>query len=210
MRYAIIENDTVVNIVVSETAREANWVDAANAKVGDNYDGSTFTTSQSVIDAQQEAVRQSRIQNATEKAQDIVLKDQISQKIEELPDEDKDVLVYLFDPWSGNSVSYVIGDVVEYNGIPYRVVQAHTSQSTFTPDVVPALFTPLRNTTDAPEPWVQPTGAQDAYAINDKVTHDNPNDSGNIWVYESAIDSNTTEPGRDSTFDRYWTPIEAV
>ena len=31
-----------------------------------------------------------------------------------------------------------------------------------------------------------------------------------IWIYESAIDANTTEPGRDGTFDRYWTPVEPV
>lgn len=58
--------------------------------------------------------------------------------------------------------------------------------------------------------WVQPTGALDAYGIGDRVTHDNPNDGGAIWVYESTIVGNTTEPGRDGTFDRWWTPIEPV
>lgn len=55
--------------------------------------------------------------------------------------------------------------------------------------------------------WVQPVGAIDAYAVGELVTHDNPNDSSNIWVYESSIPANTTEPGRDSTFDRWWEPI---
>lgn len=58
--------------------------------------------------------------------------------------------------------------------------------------------------------WVQPTGAHDAYAVGERVTHDNPNDGGAIWVYESVIPANTTEPGRDGTFDRWWTPIERV
>jgi len=31
-----------------------------------------------------------------------------------------------------------------------------------------------------------------------------------VWIYESAIAANTTEPGNDGTFDRFWTPIEAV
>lgn len=60
---------------------------------------------------------------------------------------------------------------------------------------------------ETPAPWVQPTGAIDAYAISELVTHDNPNDSSNIWVYESTIDANTTEPGRDGLLDRWWTPI---
>lgn len=66
--------------------------------------------------------------------------------------------------------------------------------------------------------WVQPTGAQDAYAqdINwggtetVEATHDNPNDSGSIWLYRSKIEANTAEPGRDGTFDRYWEPVAPV
>ncbi|MFD8478238.1 M28 family peptidase [Kitasatospora sp. NPDC059673] len=37
-------------------------------------------------------------------------------------------------------VNYNVGDVVTYNGVGYRCLQAHTSQSTWTPDVVPALW----------------------------------------------------------------------
>lgn len=59
-------------------------------------------------------------------------------------------------------------------------------------------------------PWQQPTGAHDAYSTGERVTHDNPNDGGAIWVYESAINANTTEPGRDGTFDRWWTPVAAA
>ena len=50
-----------------------------------------------------------------------------------------------------------------------------------------------------------PEDSGEAYQV-----HDNPNDSGNLWVYESTIPANTTEPGRDGTFDRYWTPVESV
>ena len=66
------------------------------------------------------------------------------------------------------------------------------------------------------QPWKQPGtvnpegGVYPAYAIGDEVTHDNPNDGGAIWVYESTIDANTAEPGRDGTFDRWWTPVEPV
>ncbi|MFE1317353.1 M28 family peptidase [Kitasatospora phosalacinea] len=37
-------------------------------------------------------------------------------------------------------VAYNVGDTVTYNGVSYRCLQAHTSQSTWTPDVVPALW----------------------------------------------------------------------
>ncbi|MEU5384237.1 M28 family peptidase [Kitasatospora cineracea] len=37
-------------------------------------------------------------------------------------------------------VAYNAGDVVTYNGVSYKCLQAHTSQSTWTPDVVPALW----------------------------------------------------------------------
>lgn len=98
------------------------------------------------------------------------------------------------------------GEVYDFEGTVYVCVQTH-NRTQFPPDQTPALFTPARRQA---EPWVQPTGAQDAYAIGDRVTHDNPNDGGNIWLYESKIDANTTEPGRDGTFDRWWEPIERI
>ena len=57
-------------------------------------------------------------------------------------------------------------------------------------------------------PWVSGGGSGTAgsYNLGDQVTHDNPNDAGKIWIYQSAIPANTTQPGRDSTFDRWWTP----
>jgi hypothetical protein len=42
---------------------------------------------------------------------------------------------------------------------------------------------------------------------NDLVVHDRPQDGGNDWVFRSTFDGNTTEPGRDGTFDRFWQPI---
>lgn len=44
MKYAIIENGKVSNIVLSETALDANWVEAKNAKIGDLWDGVEFST----------------------------------------------------------------------------------------------------------------------------------------------------------------------
>ena len=58
--------------------------------------------------------------------------------------------------------------------------------------------------------WVQPTGAHDAYPIGFEVQHDNPNDGGALWRYSSNIAANTTQPGRDGTFDRWWRPVNRI
>ena len=82
--------------------------------------------------------------------------------------------------------AYVVGDRFRYGGKLYRVVQAHTSQADWVPDVTPALYTVV-SVEEWPE-WVQPTGAHDAYAAGAKVTHD-----GKHWV--SDVDNNTWAPG---------------
>jgi len=125
-----------------------------------------------------------------------------------LSDEEVSVLAGLYPKWAAG-IAVAVDGLYQFDGSLYKVVQAHTTQADWTPPTVPALFTPVAAAGVIPE-WVQPTGAQDAYAVGDQVTHDNPQDSGNIWLYESSIDANTTEPGRDGTFDRYWTPVEVV
>ena len=55
-----------------------------------------------------------------------------------------------------------------------------------TPDATPALWVVV-TVEEWPE-WVQPTGAQDAYAKDAKVTHNEER-----WI--SDVDSNVWEPG---------------
>lgn len=43
-KYAVIEKGKVVNMVVSESALESNWILSDTAKIGDSYDGSQFIT----------------------------------------------------------------------------------------------------------------------------------------------------------------------
>jgi hypothetical protein len=45
--------------------------------------------------------------------------------------------------WNGNSVAYSIGSKVQYNGVLYQCIQAHTSLSTWMPSVTPALWKDL-------------------------------------------------------------------
>lgn len=44
--------------------------------------------------------------------------------------------------WDGNGHAYKAGDLCSYQGVTYRVLQAHTSQPHWTPNIVPALYTP--------------------------------------------------------------------
>lgn len=92
--------------------------------------------------------------------------------------------VELFPPWK--LIAYSVGDRVQYNGTLYKCVQAHTAQSDWTPDATPALWVVV-TVEEWPE-WVQPTGAQDAYAKDAKVNH-----NGERWI--SDVDSNVWEPG---------------
>ena len=106
-----------------------------------------------------------------------------------LDDTDALQAVELFAPWAVDT-AYTADTRIRYNGKLYRVVQAHTSQSDWTPDAVPALYTEVAEPGTIPV-WRQPTGAQDAYALGDKVKY--PGENGNIWV--STIDANVYEPG---------------
>ena len=103
-----------------------------------------------------------------------------------LPDEDAIEAPMLYEPWQSGK-AYEAGDTrYRYGDKLYRCVQSHTSQADWTPDVTPNLWTEV-SIEEWPE-WVQPTGAQDAYRIGDKVSH-----NGKHWICES--DYNIYEPG---------------
>jgi hypothetical protein len=62
---------------------------------------------------------------------------------------------------------------------------------------------------ELPDRWVQGggTGTAGSYIMDALVVHDRPQDGGNDWVFRSKLSANTTEPSRDSTFDRWWEPV---
>lgn len=62
--------------------------------------------------------------------------------------------------------SYSINDVVKYNSIPYKCVQAHdsTNNATWTPPSTPALWMEYHGTSkETARNWIAPTGAHDMY-----------------------------------------------
>lgn len=93
----------------------------------------------------------------------------------------------LFKEWK-TGVNYVVGDRVRYRQGLYKVLTAHTSQATWTPDAAPSLFAILLN----PDPdiiydWIQPDSTN-GYANGARVRH-----NGDIWT--STADNNVWEPG---------------
>ena len=94
----------------------------------------------------------------------------------------------LYPKWSGNGVAYAKGQRVQYDGVLYTVLQAHTSQAGWTPTAAPSLFAKvlIPDPTVIPE-WEQPESTN-PYAKGDKVAH-----NGKTWV--SDIDGNVWEPG---------------
>lgn len=94
----------------------------------------------------------------------------------------------LFPAWASGK-AYALNDRVRYGEKLYKCVQAHTSQSDWTPDATPALWTEVAKPGEIPV-WRQPTGAQDAYMTGDKVWYPDRDTT----VYESLIDNNTWSP----------------
>lgn len=92
----------------------------------------------------------------------------------------------LYPAWR-EGVEYSVGYRVLHNEVLYKVLTAHTSQETWTPDVSPSLFAKVLIVDENVVPkWEQPDSTN-AYMKGDTVMH-----NGNTWV--SLVDSNVWEP----------------
>lgn len=103
-----------------------------------------------------------------------------------LPDSVIERMESFFPEWDGGARVYAIGNIVSYDYVLYRCVQAHASQPDWTPDVTVSLWARLL-TSDEPQPWVQPDSTN-PYMKGDRVTH-----NGHTWVCD--FDYNVFEPG---------------
>lgn len=98
----------------------------------------------------------------------------------------------LFPKFDGNAHLYAVGDRVRYGELLYKCLQAHTSQTDWTPDTAVSLWVRVDDPAEEFPEWRQPTGAQDAYHKGDKVSHNEKH-----WI--SDIDGNVWEPGAVGT-----------
>lgn len=125
----------------------------------------------------------------------------IEQMATSLDDETAEQHIDVFPSWEVGRY-YEKDYRIRYNGVLYKVLQEHSSQSDWTPDVAVSLYVKCHQQDPQEEypEWVQPTGAHDAYNKGDKVTH-------NEKHWESLIDANVWEPGGVGT-ESLWTEIE--
>lgn len=108
-------------------------------------------------------------------------------KLREMATDEQSLQVpNLYPVWKEN-VNYVVGDRVLYSGVLYKVLQSHTSQTDWAPDVAASLFAKvlIPDVNVIPE-WEQPNSTN-PYMIGDKVTY-------NGKTYASIVDNNVWAP----------------
>lgn len=103
-----------------------------------------------------------------------------------LTDEQAQEVTALYPEWQFGT-HYVANDRVRYNNTLYKCIQDNLGQTGWEPSNAPALWVKVAPEGTIPD-WVQPTGAQDAYAKGDKVIH-----KEKTWT--STVDDNVWEPG---------------
>jgi len=111
----------------------------------------------------------------------------LQKKVEAEATAEEDLLQYaeLFPAYRVNN-AYKVDDLFTHNGQMYKVVQSHTSQFDWKPDILPAMYSKIREEGAISE-WVQPLSTN-PYQIGDKVTH-------NGFTWESTAENNVWEPG---------------
>lgn len=110
----------------------------------------------------------------------------IEQAAQSFTDETALEAVSLFPSWQ-SGIDYTVGQRVRYNGVLYSVLQAHTSQDTWQPDVAVSLFAKvLIPDPDVVTEWEQP-GSTNPYMTGERVLFEGT-------VYESLIDNNVWSP----------------
>lgn len=119
----------------------------------------------------------------------LAVKKMLASSTAALTDEEALDVAALFSTWASHE-----GDTdplpkdlrLWHDGRLWRVIQPHMWQADYEPGKAPALFTEV-SLAEWPE-WVQPLGAEDAYALNAQVSH-----NGKHWISDYA--NNTWEPG---------------
>ena len=121
-----------------------------------------------------------------------------------LSDEQALQVPLMFPKWQVGK-AYAVGERVLYLGVLYKVIQAHTSQAGWEPNIAPSLF--AKNLivkdeegeqVDIPE-WVQPDSTN-PYMIGDKVIFGGK-------VYQSVIDNNVWSP---TDYPQGWEEVNEV
>lgn len=111
----------------------------------------------------------------------------IEKAVQSLSDDEAVEAVTLYPKWMPG-VTYTVGFRFQHEGVLYSVLQEHTSQGTWTPDITPSLYAKVLIPDESIIPeWEQPDSTN-PYMAGNIVSR-----NGYIWV--SDIDNNVWEPG---------------
>ena len=121
-----------------------------------------------------------------------------------LSDEQALQVPLMFPKWQEGK-EYVVGDRVLYLGVLYKVLQAHTSQAGWEPDIAPSLFAKNlivkdENGEQVDIPEFEQPDSTNPYMIGDKVIFEGK-------VYQSLIDNNVWSP---SDYPQGWEEVNEV
>ena len=118
---------------------------------------------------------------------------QMSVQSANLPDDQAMEVADLYPEWVAMK-AYAVDEIVKY-GVNadgetqlYKVIQAHTSQEDWKPDVTASLYKAIGFTDDGVSIWTQPLGSTDAYMAGDVVSFEDQ-----LWI--STVDNNVWQPG---------------
>ena len=103
-----------------------------------------------------------------------------------------------YDIWEVG-VTYEVGRYLQYKRVLYKVLQPHTSQETWTPDVASSVYAKvlIDPTGETIPEWEQPDSTN-AYMTGDKVRFEGV-------VYESTMDNNIWSP---TAYPQAWRVVE--
>ena len=177
-------NENRVGLIVSFSETETN----ANFFAGDSVSEAMrhfriYEKNGSLFREDSQALQEIGINNA--EATDFRIA--VNSLIQAMTDEEAINSIVLFPIWQSGK-DYNINDRVKYNNKLYKVLQAHTSQNDWTPDVATSLFACLLTDEESGtiQEWVQPDSTN-GYSASDKVTY-------NGVIYTSLIDNNVWSP----------------
>lgn len=118
---------------------------------------------------------------------------QMSVQSANLPDDQAMEVADLYPEWVAMK-AYAVDEIVKY-GVNadgetqlYKIIQAHTSQEDWKPDITASLYKAIGFTDDGVSIWTQPLGSHDAYAKGDVVSFEDQ-----LWI--STVDGNVWQPG---------------
>lgn len=115
------------------------------------------------------------------------LRQAIQFQVVTLPDEQAILIPSVFPRWD-STVTYQVGDRVQYGDLLYKCLLTHTAQESWTPDTASSLWVRIDDPAEEWPEWRQPQGAHDAYALGAKVSHNEKH-----WI--SDVANNVWEPG---------------